>query len=243
MKFHGISIVTLFSAVFCAENCVDISRYQEIEYNVTKTELCTFSVVKECQPRSRRVCTTVEETLCEAGAFTEQDMRTAEHTVPADHTLELTYVQKVCSPKETQLVEQKMMPQCKNVTKEQCDSKWVINSEGEKVWAGNENCKNVTWQDCSLQLVNVTQDVNSWDCQDGEPIEYVQPAKKNVKVETMETSCTTEAYPDCETSKREACAEVEWQECKDSIVTKCFPVEYEVPFQRYDHRLRCTVAH
>ena len=136
-----------------------------------------------------------------------------------------------------------MMPQCKNVTKEQCDSKWVINKDGEKVWAGNENCKNVTWEDCSLQLVDVTQEVTSWECKDGEPIEYILPVKKNTEVTTMETSCKAEPYPDCKTAQKQECKEVEWEECKDSLVTKCFPVQFQIPFQRYDHRLRCTLEH
>ena len=114
------------------ENCADISRYQEVEYNVTETELCTFSVVKECQTRAERVCTVLEETVCQVGGYAEQDMEVLEQSLPADHTLELEYVQKVCTPKPTQLVEQKMMPQCKIVTKEQCDSKWVINSQGRR---------------------------------------------------------------------------------------------------------------
>ena len=62
------------------------------------------------------------------------------------------------------LTEVKMMPVCENVTKQHCDTKWVLNAAGEKVWAGNENCKEVTWEDCSLQPRNVTTEVETYDC-------------------------------------------------------------------------------
>ena len=62
-----LSVATFSSLVEGTENCADISRYQEVEYNVTETDLCTFSVVTECLPRSKRVCTTVEETVCQVG--------------------------------------------------------------------------------------------------------------------------------------------------------------------------------
>ena len=63
-----------------------------------------------------------------------------------------------------QLTETKQMPVCVPVTKQQCDSKWEVQvnaetGEMEKVWAGNENCREVTWEDCSLETREVTQQV------------------------------------------------------------------------------------
>merc|ERR1712176_34361 len=243
-----VSLLCLLLATGChaalpGENCVDISRYQELEFNHSEADLCTFSVVKECQPKWEKVCITVEETVCRVEAAVEETVVSTDHVVPNDSIVDLEFVEKVCKPKPVKPVEKKMMPQCEMVTKEQCDSKWVINAEGEKVWAGNENCKNVTWQDCKLQEVEVSEEVISWECEDGEAIKYAAPVQESTKVSTMETQCAGEAYEVCETSQREVCTDVDWQECSDRVVTKCFPGQFEEPFQRYDHRLRCTVQH
>merc|ERR1712176_1668114 len=141
--FPLIYVLTLLLATGChaalpGENCVDISRYQELELNHSEADLCTFSVVKECQPKWEKVCTTVEETICRVETAVEETVVSTDHAVPNDSIVDLEFVQKVCKLKSVELVEKKMMPQCETVTKEQCDSKWVINAEGEKVWAGNE---------------------------------------------------------------------------------------------------------
>ena len=35
----------------------------------------------------------------------------------------------------------KLEPRCRNVTKQDCVTKWELNSQGRKVWAGNEECR------------------------------------------------------------------------------------------------------
>ena len=47
----------------------------------------------------------------------------------------------------------KLEPRCRNVTKQDCVTKWELNSQGRKVWAGNEECRPVTWQKCELEEV------------------------------------------------------------------------------------------
>ena len=46
------------------------------------------------------------------------------------------------------LKEVKKTPHCETVTKQQCDSRWIINEYRQKVFDGNENCKDVSWEDC-----------------------------------------------------------------------------------------------
>ena len=77
------------------------------------------------------------------------------------------------------LTEVKMMPVCENVTKQHCDTKWALNAAGEKVWAGNENCKEVTWEDCSLQPRNVTTEVETYDCAEDDTAILYQTVSHN----------------------------------------------------------------
>ena len=71
---------------------------------------------------------------------------------------------------------------CETVTKEVCDSKWVINQAGEKVWGGNENCKEKTWDDCKLVDREMTEEVPTWICQDDSPITYLAPVLRDEEV-------------------------------------------------------------
>merc|ERR1719264_767039 len=59
-----------------------------------------------------------------------------------------TYFAKTCT-ESTEIVQHtKTAPECKNVTRQNCITKWEIDSNGNKVWAGNEDCEDVTWQEC-----------------------------------------------------------------------------------------------
>ena len=112
-----------------------------------------------------KVCTEVATTEChlETGSTceTEQDVQ----PMRMDETVEEVFERKRCYEDGVKLLtETKKMPVCVPVTKQQCDSQWEtrINEETgemEKVWAGNENCREVTWEDCSLETREVTQQV------------------------------------------------------------------------------------
>ena len=139
----------------------------------------------------------------------------------------------------------------RNVTKEQCDSKWVLNAAGEKVWAGNENCQLKTWEECTLvEKKNPTQ-VPVWKCTDDKVINYNVPVIRQVAVNYYATKCVAAAYAQCTTRQESQCTEVEYEECTDVIEPICFGcgtpaapgcgMEFRVPFQKYDHRLKCIV--
>ena len=136
------------------------------------------------------------------------------------------------------------MPVCKNVTKQQCDTKWVINELNEKVWAGNENCKEVTWEDCTLEDREITQEVEVWECTPAtQPISYQVPIVANVDVTTNNRVCEARANSVCSHTSEVKCKTVEWEDCTDNITPTCFSAHFKVPYQEYDHRLRCTVGH
>merc|ERR1712242_344083 len=114
------------------DNCVDISHYGEVEYNTTTTQMCGYKKNTYCQPRE-----------CQETPSTQ--------TV-SDDSLELeNFIPQECHPGAVKILsETKKLPECHNVTKQQCDSKWEVDATGQKVWAGNENCRDVTWEDCKL---------------------------------------------------------------------------------------------
>merc|ERR1712122_182497 len=107
----------------------------------------------------------------------------------------------------------------------QCDTKWVVNEQGEKVWAGNENCVEITWEDCSLEMVATPVEVPIYKCEDAAPISYTVPSFAEVEVTGYKSQCTASAYPVC-------------FNCGDGAngANGC---AFKIPFQTYDHRLKC----
>lgn len=60
----------------------------------------------------------------------------------------------------------KMVPHCKNVTKQNCVTNWETDKYGKQVWAGTEACEPVTWQECKLVEKNVNFIVPEITCKD-----------------------------------------------------------------------------
>merc|ERR1712204_154738 len=201
------------------DNCVDISRYGPVLYNESNTEVCSYKMKTECTKRSREVCVTIPITECEVVGYTHCE------NIPT-------------------ITEMKKMPVCQNITKQQCDSKWVVNELGEKVWAGNENCQEVTWEDCVLEDRIVTQEVDVWECTPAtQPISYQTHTVNTVDVSTYNLVCQPRANSVCSHSSEVKCETVEWEDCSNNITPHCFAAGFKVPYQEYDHRLRCSVGH
>merc|ERR1712037_948808 len=82
-------------------------------------------------------------------------------------------------------------------------------------WAGNENCQQVTWEDCKLVDVPKPITVPTYTCTDDAAISYSVPSIKTVEVTGRKTRCAPSAYPVCETTFENACVETEVEECSD----------------------------
>ena len=228
------------------DNCVDISKYGPVEYEESNTDICSYKVKKTCTKNSREVCKYVPVTDCNVVSYTECENIETTRTVRADSMGSNEFLQQNCvisSEKQT-LTEVKKMPVCKNVTKQQCDTKWVINEQGEKVWAGNDNCEEVTWEDCSLEDRIVTQEIDVWECTpETQPILFQTVTVNSIEVTTSNRVCTPRADPVCTQTTEEKCKTVEWEDCTGRIVPNCISANFKIPYQEFDHRLRCSVGH
>lgn len=222
-------------------NCVDISKYSEVMYNISTADLCTYKSRRSCQVRTSPACLQIPITTCSAAAYA--DCRSVPFTqiMKDDASVTETFVGKECAQSGTQtLIEVLQEPVCKNVTKEQCDSKWVVNAAGEKVWAGNENCQMITWEDCHLMDVAHPLEVPTYSCHDLPAVTYTLPISNTVEVTGYKSQCEAKAYADCQTNYVQECTELEFEECEDIIEPTCFgQIQIKIPYQTYDHRLKC----
>ena len=142
------------------------------------------------------------------------------------------------------ITELKQMPVCVNVTKKQCDTKWEINADGEKVWAGNDNCHDVTWQDCTLEEREVTIEVPTFDCALAEnPIVFQNVRHQPAEFTVVKRECKPIAKPVCSVTMERRCKEVEWDDCVENVESNCFDALFKIPFQEFNHLIRCPITH
>merc|ERR1711874_805057 len=100
-----------------------------------------------------------------------------------------------CEIKEKWVEHNKTKYDCQNVTKQHCTSLWKV-EDGEKVWAGNDDCKDVTWEECDAVPVKVEWEVPYMDCI---PRDYPYLSYQNITEPVMADTM------DCQVEKRTIC--------------------------------------
>jgi hypothetical protein len=236
------------------QNCVDISRYSEVQFNASLAEFCTYQVKQQCQKHQQQVCAAVPTMTCTLESATECSQSTAgQQQVRNDQIEQRQFTPKVCQQSGTQTIDQsRQRPVCKQVTKPlHCESKWIVNDQGEKVWAGNENCQSETTEECTLETYHEPIQVPVYTCTDGAPLTYNSPLAASETVTKYSTHCKAAAKPACKTtSTKQECISVAYEECSDTIVPVCTTGQgqaggaaaaesFQVPYQTFDHRLKC----
>ena len=227
------------------DGCVDITEWSPVKFDTSEKDFCTYKCNKICEKKSEEVCKYVPLTTCDAEGYKDCHHNPITKPIRDDITETIAFIPQDCVPGTPgQIKETKLMPQCKNETKEKCDSRWIIDDvTGEKVWAGDINCKDVTWQTCDLVEIELIEDVPTFDCKPGKPIQYDALKQQEVDVTTYETTCIARAVPVCTTSTEKQCVLVEWEECKEYVETSCNKYTWKVPSQKEEHSLRCPLKY
>ena len=226
------------------ENCVDVSIFGPVEFEEENTEVCSYKLKRICTEKSTEICMDVPATNCEVFAYTDCDTKETTEQVRDDSIEVSEFIKQSCvvSSMKEQLTEVKRIPVCRNVTRQLCITKWVVDDTGEKIWAGNDDCEDVVWEDCTLEDALLTQDVDVWDCSpDTEPVFYQTPSTKQSSTVSQSRVCEAKAHPMCSHTTQELCETVEWSDCHDEIVPTCFTVTLRTPFQQYHHRQHCSI--
>ena len=114
----------------------------------------------------------------------------------------------------------KTVYECRNVTKQHCTSLWKV-EDGKKVWAGNDDCKDVTWEECDAVPVKVEWEVPYMDCipRDYPYLSY-QNITEPVMADTMD--CQVEKRTICKPTEIEKCARINYMTCSEVSITSRF---------------------
>jgi hypothetical protein len=227
------------------DGCVTTLTYSKLEMVTEAVDFCVYRCAKKCDKKSEEVCIQTPSTKCKAVGYADcTDTPTSTSQVRDDKTEETQFNPKIC--KETDepkiLVEKKLMPICEDITKEICDTVWSVDQEtGEKIWAGEANCRNMTWNDCKLEEVEVKKEIPDFICEDGESFTFDKFINKTTEVTMHSTTCVPKVNVLCEATTEEQCVTVEWEDCTEEPPTEdCMKdVPFTEPKQEESHTLHC----
>ena len=86
--------------------------------------------------------------------------------------MEETYVSKVCETRPKQVKHTKIRQVPRVETKRLCKTLWKTNEDGEKVWAGENDCEDVEWMVNDAEEYEAVLDTEETVCFDGPEIPY-----------------------------------------------------------------------
>merc|ERR1711962_251863 len=135
------------------KKCVDISTWGELKYKKVEKEHCKVHYHKHTEKKKDKVCSEVTSIHCTVLPYTvcEMKLKTEKH-YSCEWFWNYKPIKKCHNVVKT-VTHYKKKPECKTVPKYHCEEKWEVDHHGEKVWAGNGNCKLIEWEDCKLVSV------------------------------------------------------------------------------------------
>jgi hypothetical protein len=104
------------------------------------------------------------------------------------------FVEKACTQGQKTVPHQKLLPECRNVTKQNCVTLWETDANGKQVWAGQEGCEPVTWQECKLVPKDVQFIVPEITCSDKQELWYHEPEPVTDTRMTNTFGCEVKPY-------------------------------------------------
>ena len=193
--------------------CRDLTDFGDLTYINETVQVCTSTLEKKCDPITVKECLDVTEMLCEVELFTDCAMDWTTHNLTESRPTTLNKTLSTCEKIFKVEQHEKIHYECKNVTKQHCTSLWkVVN--GEKVWAGNDDCKDVTWEECEPIPVKVEWEVPYMECITT-PHSYLsyENVTRPVMADTME--CRVEKRVVCKPRKENKCASITYTTCSE----------------------------
>ena len=197
--------------------CRDLTDFGDLTYINETVQVCTSTLEKKCDPITVKECLDVTEMLCEVELFTDCAMDWTTHNLTESRPTTLNKTLSTCEKIFKVEQHEKIHYECKNVTKQHCTSLWkVVN--GEKVWAGNDDdCKDVTWEECK-PVVYPTKLKVPWSFCQPENFTFLTFENRTERIKLLISECTVEAKAVCKTeATADRCANLKYEECQEVI--------------------------
>merc|ERR1719464_2387167 len=223
------------------EFCVDVSTYQPVVWVEREAEECETVFVKQCSDKSENVCQDVTETKCEVVPYKECKAGQVPQTFTETKLAPKKFVEQGCTQGKKTIPHTKLLPECRNVTKQNCVTLWETDADGKQVWAGTDACEPVTWQECKLVPKDVKFIVPEIKCEPKQELWYHEPEEVTDTRMTNTFNCKVKSTSHCTTQTRPDCKQIQWNECKEVPIQNCKPKSVHVPTQELLHRKKCLL--
>jgi len=218
--------------------CRDLVDYGPLNQINEKVEVCTSTLEKTCVDETVSRCLEVTELECTVELFTDCSMTMGPLEIEESKPATLTKILPTCTKKFRKEKHEKIHYECQEVTKKHCTTLWKIVA-GEKVWAGNDDdCKDVTWEECNPVPVEVEWDVPYMDCTDTS-YDYLSYETTTTEVMANTMDCEVKERVVCEPTTSDKCAQISYTTCSEEPVEECHEVDVPCPNKEIIHRQWC----
>merc|ERR1712096_514146 len=244
------------------EFCTDVSQYSPKYYEDEVEVCCTTVYEPNCKKKVQKICMDVTNTICKPFAKpnhgidsqtnpgqgglpdngNKEDGPSGPKKPNTQCALDRDSVDlHACKPKEVILKHIKKVPHCENKTSLNCETGWkVVN--GQKVWSGEEDCEEVTWQDCKLVDKEVDFPALESVCSPSPSEEYAAPANRTVNVKVPMPNFEIVQKPICEAVTTNECVDVPYDDCSEPIrKEECREFRVRKPKQDFIHKKKCLL--
>merc|ERR1712112_38050 len=203
--------------------------------NITSvSEFCYSTCRTDCQQKEKNVCGPVPkcQLKADAGCVPVPSIK----NIRQDNLIPGSITKKRCTSYPDFLTDSWLNDVCHDVTKPNCDWKWVIGAGGDKVKQAI-NCKDDTHRECNPVCETKKQEFSNWGCEEFQEDDF-QVVPATVPATFVNTICTPEAKVVCDTV--EECQVVKFTECSQRFEEQCIHLTKVESFQAPgDHLTYC----
>ena len=111
-----------------------------------------------------------------------------------------------------------------------------------QVWAGNEDCEEVTWKKCELVPMEHNFTVPEVHCERNGPDVKWEDCKKIKETKmTTQLTCKVHHTTDCKPKTTNICRTIDYVEWFENPVETCENVTILMPNQTWEHKKKCLL--
>jgi len=219
--------------------CTDASYWTDLKYLPEPHTCCQSKVSIDCSEEVEQVCIPVEKMVCEIVGWSDCKMTPCPVTVSSPEPELHEFVEKECKMVPHNISHVKILPKCENVTKRICTTLWDRDAEGNPVWKGEDDCKEVSWLECHDEEVDSVIETMKSECADLDAVTYKTCTNATTEEIHMCTECEAKAVSDCHVETTESCVDVTVKSCKPVSLDDCSPTDFLIPSQEFVHQDKC----
>ena len=115
------------------EFCVDVSTFDPVTWVEREGQECETVFEKACEEKTEKVCADVTETTCKVEPYTVCEMGLEPQNKVSTMLAPKLFVEKTCTQGKKEIPHTKLLPECRNVTKQNCVTLWETDADGKQV--------------------------------------------------------------------------------------------------------------